>query len=167
LPLGSGDSTQPSPGPHARRKLHSFGGINPAYDPDNASDSPIIFSHTSFLPRFPDEGPSPGMLIDRLNAISPRCPSSLPFKDSEPTTPSLPSADTATGLNPDRDLVILNANNASSGLEEIEEALRQSIRGALMLWKAGRRRCFVTPSASQQEDNEIFLRIVKQTVEDT
>jgi len=154
---GSGDSTQPSP-PHIRRKLHAGGDINP---------------HTSFCSRFP-EGPSPGRLADRLNAISPRPSSPLFFNDSESTTPSPPSADSTTVLDTDcKDPVILNMKDLSlgakvkGGAEDVEAALRQSIRGVLGLWKAGRRKCFVTPPAGQQEENELFLRIVRETVEET
>jgi hypothetical protein len=57
-------------------------------------------------------------------------------------------------------------SKVKGGAEEAEESLRQSIRGILQLWKAGRRKNVITSLANRQEENELFLRIVRQIAEE-
>ena len=120
------------------------------------------------------EGPPPGLLADRLNAITPRSASPLVFNDSDAITPS-PSAESTTVLADYNDPIILDVKDVSlrdtesklqGGSADFEEALRQSIRGVLRLWKAGRRKYFFTVPADRQKENEYFLHIVREIVEE-
>jgi len=132
------------------------------------------------------EPPSPNALTAALTAISsekyrPLSPCCLEFELGSGPDSAKPSdiAGTADGamsprttngellpslLTPEQSQ---EPHSDGMGHEEDEEALKESIRGVYRLWKVGRRNLVQsgTDEAAERDEKELFLRIVRISVD--
>ncbi|TFK30469.1 hypothetical protein FA15DRAFT_662425 [Coprinopsis marcescibilis] len=154
---GSADSTIPSPLP-----------VKQSLDAHTQGDRVFVTS-SSFQPNLsepynPLEAPSPDALAKRLAALSQR-PASPPIEDEDDSTdsaitsphqdaPELDSVDQASDQSP----TLEDSIDEEPVVGESELALRQTIQGLFLLWKAEQQR------KSKDSNPELFLSAVRQAI---